>query len=154
MADEIKAEYEKLRKKYNSLPEYNKLNAEFEVANIDYPNFLLREIRHKICDKIVDFAKIFEDLITAESFVNMHELKAFVSEDRKKIFDLFRELMKINRQAFVLRLTEDDKANAKFIGDALQRWLQLKKEILPVLEKLESAWDSDIDIKQKLTYFG
>ena len=120
MADEIKAEYEKLRKKHNSLPDYNKLNDEFEIANIDYPNFLLREIRHKMCDKIVDFAKIFEELITAESFVNMHELKAFVSDDKKKIFDLFRELMKINRGSLLLRLTEDDKANAKFIGDALQ----------------------------------
>ncbi|HIH42153.1 TPA: hypothetical protein HA246_00750 [Candidatus Woesearchaeota archaeon] len=154
MADEIKAEYEKLRKKYSSLPDYNKLNDEFEIANIDYPNFLLREIRHKMCDKIVDFAKIFEELITAESFVNMHELKAFVSEDKKKIFDLFRELMKINRSSLLLRLTEDDKANAKFIGDSLQQWIQLKKEILPVLQKLESAWDNDIDIKQKLTYFG
>ncbi len=154
MTDEIKTIYEKLRKKYAVLPDYQKLNNEFEISNIDYPNFLLREIRHKICDKIVDFAKIFEDLITAESFVNMHELKAFVSEDKKKIFDLFKKLMKINRESLLLRLTEDDKTNAKFIRDALQRWLHLKKEILPVLQRLESAWDSDIDITQKLTYFG
>ena len=154
MTDEIKPIYEKLRKKYAVLPDYQKLNNEFEISNIDYPNFLLREIRHKICDKIVDFAKIFEELITAESFVNMHELKAFVSEDKKKIFNLFRELMKINRGSLLLRLTEDDRTNAKFIEDALQTWLQLKKEILPVLQKLESAWDNDIDITQKLTYFG
>ncbi|MBI2136480.1 hypothetical protein HYU06_05395 [Candidatus Woesearchaeota archaeon] len=154
MTDEIKPIYEKLRKKHTVLPDYQKLNNEFEISNIDYPNFLLREIRHKICDKIVDFAKIFEELITAESFVNMHELKAFFSDDKKKIFDLFRELMKINRESLLLRLTEDDRTNAKFIEDALQRWLQLKKEILPVLQRLESAWDNDIDITQKLTYFG
>ena len=154
MADEIKAEYEKLRKKHTGLPEYNKLNDDFEISNIDYPNFLLREVRHKMIEKIIDFAKVFEDLITAESFVNMHELKAFVSEDRKKIFDLFKELMKINREALALRLVEDDKINAKFIAETFQKWQLLKKEINPTLQKLKSAWDTDIDIKQKLTYFG
>ena len=47
----IKEEYEKLKEKHN-LPDFKEINNEFEITTIEKEEFLLREIRRKIYEKI------------------------------------------------------------------------------------------------------
>ena len=41
----VKEEYETLKKKYSNLPNYDKLDFEFEISSIEKPQFLLRRIK-------------------------------------------------------------------------------------------------------------
>ncbi len=55
----IKEEYEKLKHK---LPEFNRLNEEFEISRVESEykkEFLLRDIRRKINDKLIFFFCLF-----------------------------------------------------------------------------------------------
>ena len=53
---EIKTLYQSLAKKHN-LPDYDKINNEFEIATIEHTAFLLREIRKKISEKVELYKK-------------------------------------------------------------------------------------------------
>ena len=44
----VKKEYDVLKKKYN-LPDFEALDKEFEISTIEKPDFLLRNIKKKIC---------------------------------------------------------------------------------------------------------
>jgi len=154
MAGEVKKEYGIIRKTHSKLPEYSKLNHEFEISTLEASEFLLRDIRNRITDKLSDFAKILENLINADTFIGLHEIKNFQEDSKKYTFDIFSQIMQIIRKSALLRLNEDDKDNAQFISDIFREWQDIKKPLTQLLHKVESAWKEDNNIKQKLEYFG
>jgi hypothetical protein len=154
MADEVKKEYNAIRKTYSKLPEYNKINSEFEISTLEASEFILRDIRTQMTDKLSDFAKIIEGIITADSFTSLHEIKSFLPKDKKDAFDIFGRIMLINRKAVSLRVDENDKENSHFIVETFREWQEIKEILSPLLNKIEDAWKEDNTKKQKLEYFG
>ena len=85
---DIKQEYNILKHK---LPNFNELDREFEIssANIKDKNFLLRNIRRRINDKVIFYCRLIEGLIypSTNNIISMFELKSFNEQEKENISD-------------------------------------------------------------------
>ena len=66
---------------------------------------------------------------------------------RKHIMHSYRELMG-------LELLNDEKASAQFIKEFVAEWPQIKKSLLPFVEKLKLVWKEPRKDKERLEYLG
>ena len=152
---EIKKTYAGLASKYK-LPDFDALNNAFEISTIEHDDFLLREIRRKIADKIEFYTHMLESILQpdAASVINMHEYRAFDETRKKALFTLYKELMFFFRTALVLECALDDKKEAAFIIDVVNKWPLFKKEFANVVEQLKNSWTVDTDVSEDLEYLG
>ena len=58
----LKENYEKLRKKYN-LPEFDKLDDEFEIRKIDYDLNLVREIKRLVSSRLLYISDLLDPIL-------------------------------------------------------------------------------------------
>jgi hypothetical protein len=152
---EIKKEYEKLMKKYN-LPEFSKIENELELSSIEKPFFLIRQIRRRLTEKLIFFAKILDGILypNSGSLVSMHESKAFSDEEKNRMLDLYKKIMVFERKLAKLDVCPDDKKEAESINLVLNNMGDIKSEIMKIAEKIEFCWKKeDKELKEKI-YFG
>src|SRR3989344_2810816 len=102
---DIKAAYAKLAKKYK-LPDYEALNQEFEIETLEDTDFLLRNVRTKISEKMEFCIKLLTSILQPEqNITDLQECKMFSDEQKKKIYLLYKNLMVQMRSAGVLSMT-------------------------------------------------
>lgn len=152
--ENIKKDYEILRKKY-SLPDFDSLNNEFEVFSIENKQFLLKEIRRKIIEKLDAYAKILESLLQPDtaSLSAMHECRFIEDKEKEDIYKNYKRLMIIDRNSIISSLG-NEKEEAEFIKSSFEEWLRLKKDIGPIMKKIKSTWEKEADVKEELGYLG
>lgn len=143
----LKKHYEVLRKKY-LLPEFSKLNQEFEIEKIQEreTELLLKEIRHCVSDRIASFLHFLELFLNptmAPVFV-LNAIKAISEKDKELIEKLYREFASIELFSVTLDTSYNEKKEAAFIKDTFKKWQSLK----PELEKF-SAFLMKISPKQE-----
>lgn len=150
----IKKEYEKLKKKF-SLPNYDEVNNELEISSIETEDFLLRQIRRKISERIDSIIDPLGSLLqpSAESMIDMHECKFFDDKDKKKMIDIYKKLMILSRQALEADIEHDDNADAVLIKDFFKEWNILKKDVVAFMKKMKLCWEKETEIEEKLEYF-
>ena len=154
MDKSIRDMYDKEKKKFN-LPDYDNLDFEFEISNIEEGYFIIREIRRKISDKLETFIKLLEDVLQPETTVaNLHECNFFDEEEKEKIFKLYSKLMRLNRKSLCLGLNPDDKEEAEFISNVFSEWESIKKDVTHVLTKMKESWEKEAEAKENPQYFG
>ncbi|MBW2966112.1 hypothetical protein KY342_03340 [Candidatus Woesearchaeota archaeon] len=150
----IKEEYNKLKEKYN-LPEFSDVDNEFEISIIEHEEFLLREIRRKITEKMEDYIKVLERILQPETVLSeMYECKIFTDEEKDVFFKLFRRLMFFDRLSVETSIDENDKKSAEFINDFWKDWGNIKKELSDFIKKLKEGWLKETKIKEELGYLG
>ncbi|MBW2995729.1 hypothetical protein KY332_00345 [Candidatus Woesearchaeota archaeon] len=150
----IKEKYKELSKKYK-LPSFNEINNEFEVSGIEKEDFLLREVRRKIVEKIEIYSDLLHIFLHPEaSLCEMFECRAFTDEEKDKIFNVYKKLMFFNRYSIEVSIDEDNEKTAKFIKDVWKDWKDIKENILPTVKKVKGSWLKEIDIKEELRYLG
>lgn len=150
----LKQEYSNLKYK---LPKFDDLDYEFEIslANIKNKEFLLRNIRRRINDKIILFCRIIENLIypNQNNLITMFELKSFSEEEKDNMLKLYKRLMKFERKSLILDVNPDDKEDFEYINNVYRLWKEFKDEILKITEKMERSWGIE-DKPLKDVYFG
>ncbi|MBD3354707.1 hypothetical protein GF361_01835 [Candidatus Woesearchaeota archaeon] len=152
---DMQKKYEKLKKKYR-LPSFDDINNEFEISSIDNDDFLLREIRRKISEKIEAYTKFLEEqaLQPSTDVANMYEFKVFDDEERREIFNIYKRLMFFSRFSIEAGLYENDEKTAEFIKSVLDEWKEIKKKIMKFIVKVKKSWMEEKDIKEDLGYMG
>lgn len=146
--------YKELKEKH-SLPDYNSLNQEFEISSIEEEDFLLRNIRKKILEKIDFTLSIMDDILHPESgFSSYKESGAFSESDRNKIIEMYKRLMFFKRSSTELSFDDSDELNAKFINDFMGEWPKMKETSLVFVRKLKESWQKDILKKEIVGYLG
>lgn len=152
----VKEAYNKIKKKYTVLPDYDDLNIEFEIGNIDSEEFLLRDIRRKITEKFNDFMNRLANILQPEgiSIFEFYEFDCLTKDEKAELFNVFKELRFQYRRFINLDLILDYKKEAEAIRDALKFWKNFRKKILPYFESLEQCWTRDYDEKEILKYLG
>ena len=149
----IEESYERLRKEHK-LPEFDSLNNEFEISIIDSEEFLVREIRRKITEKICFFTDIIGGVINTESSASaMLELGNITEEDIKKGFSVYRKLMYWERYSAELSALSDDNKEAEFIRKFYEEWIVLKMDIATTISKIKETWKMS-DEKKSEAYFS
>lgn len=150
----IQEQYEKLAKKY-SLPDYSKLDNDFEISTLDSDDFLLREVRRKIFDKFDKFAKILETILQPDAIISdMQECHAFNDSQKTKIYEMFKKLMYFKHLSTETAIEETDELSAEFISGAFDEWQKMKPELKETLKVLRECWKKDTSIHEVLNYMG
>ncbi len=152
----LKKEYEKFRRKYK-LPEFSLLNQEFEVEKIQEKetDFLLREIRRAINDKIAAFLRFFELFLNPQNapvFI-LSILRTLTHRDKEIIEKIYHELVNSELSSISLDIVYDERKEADFIKRISKRWQDLKpdlKDFIHIIEKIKTKEKA----KKKRSYFG
>jgi hypothetical protein len=153
---EIKKQYEPLRKKYKLLS-FDDMNKEFEIEKVQEreTDFLLREVRRAVSEKIVAFLKfleLFMNPASAPLFVLL-SLKNIGPDQKEKIEELYKELVEIELSSVALDLDYKEIEEAKFILRVVKRWKEVKKDLTSVFSEIEKIHSKDLDKKTK-NYYG
>ncbi|UZE93895.1 MAG: hypothetical protein IB618_03990 [Candidatus Pacearchaeota archaeon] len=152
----LKKEYEKYRKKYK-LPRFSELNQEFEIEKIQEKEteFLLREIRRAISDKIAAFLRFFELFLnptTAPVFI-LALLKTLNVRDKELVEKIYHNLVAFELTAITLDIVYNEKKEAEFIRYIFKKWQGFKKELIEFSRVIERTKTKAREKKRK-SYFG
>lgn len=151
----VEKKFEKLQKLY-SLPVWKELDHEFEVHTIENDNFLLREIIKKMDDRLDSFTQLIENILSpdAGSLSDICEVRCFSESDKTKFFELFKKLKFFRLLFYETNLTRDEKKEAHAINDFFGAWVDLKKELIPIVSELQSCWIKESEPEELNEYFG
>lgn len=151
----VKAEYEKLAKKYK-LPSYDEVNSELEISDIESEDFLLRHIRKKVADRVEAMASVIGSILqpSADSLADMHECRFFDDKDKGTLVDIYKKLMIFDRAAIEADIRQEEPADAALIAEFFKELAGIKKDILPFMEKMKTCWKKETEIEENLEYFG
>jgi len=152
---DIEKEYNEVRKKYG-LPEYSQLNNEFEISCIDKEEFILRQIRRKIVEKMEFFSDILEGILQPDtaSLAEMYECRIFDDDEKSKAMHIFKRLMLIQKESIEAAVENSQQLNADFINKSFKEWLSLKKDLKQIIKKIIESWGKESEMEEKLGYFG
>jgi|TARA_B100000315_G_scaffold75934_1_gene69464 hypothetical protein len=155
MVNEIEAEYNKLSKKYK-LPKFREIDEEFEISSLESPKFLIRIILRKIAEKLEFYIDVIGNLVQpdASSLSSMYEVRYFSDDEKNDMHNLFKKLMKVDRNILGVMLKNDEKQQAEFLNKFFNNWSDTKKELLKFIEKMEDSWEKQSTIEEDTAYFG
>ena len=155
MVNEIEKEYNKLSKKFK-LPKFKEIDSEFEISTLESPSFLIKNTLRKIEEKLGFYIDLIGSLVhpDASSLSNMYEVRYFSEDEKNEIYNLFKKLMKVDRNIVEVVLKNDEKAQADFLNKFFIEWLNIKKELLVYIEKMKESWGKQSTIEEDLGYFG
>lgn len=154
--ENLKKDYVKIQKKYN-LPSFEELNQEFHIekaAEIE-TDILVREIRKFVADKLGGYLRFTETLLNptnAPMFV-FSIIKIMGVEDKKKVADIYKELVQNEINLIELDTAFSEKKEAEFIKESYKLWKKISKEILSLLDSVKKNWDNKFETNNK-GYFG
>lgn len=128
----LKKEYLVFEKKYK-LPKFHDLNVEFEVEKLQghETEFLLREIRRNMTDKIAAFLKFFELFLNPQAaplFI-LSALKSTSSVEKDKIEKIYKKIVALEIKSISLDISYEEKREADFIKNTYESWQSLKSEL-------------------------
>ncbi len=152
----LKKEYERFHKKYK-LPEFSELNQEFEIEKLQEKEteFLLREIRRAISDKIAAFLRFFELFLNPQAapvFI-LAVIKTLNNKDKIIIEKIYHTLVNFELTSIILDIDYNEKKEAEFIKHIFKKWQGLKielKEFSVIIEKRQKREKE----KRRKSYFG
>lgn len=152
----IKEEYEKLKKKCKSLPNYNNVEFEFEISSIEKDGFLCRRILERVVDRIEYLQKILEGILQPDtnSFSSMYECYCFNEEEKKHILEVYKKLMVLYREGLELIIEMDEKKQVEFICKVTKDWKEYRKKVTEKIKKLKGCWLETKEYKEILQYMG
>ncbi|MAH32854.1 hypothetical protein CL615_00505 [archaeon] len=155
MTSEIEQEYNNLSKKY-SLPAFKEIDKEFEISSLEDTSFLLRNTLRKISEKLEFYTNMLNDLLQPDtsSLSSMHEISFFTEEEKNDIYQIFKQLMKLNRNITELILEADEDKTAQFLNSFFTEWLEIKKVLISCTNKMKKSWEKETTMEQELGYFG
>ncbi|MCX6742035.1 MAG: hypothetical protein NTX24_02565 [Candidatus Pacearchaeota archaeon] len=138
----FKKQYEPLRKKYK-LPSFDDLNKEFEIEKIQEreTDFILREIRKGVGEKVGAFLRFFEAVlnpVVAPAFI-MAALKNFSNSDKEAIKENYQSLVEIELKSIKLDINYNEKTEAQFITQTFKTWQEIKPSLKVVIDSLSKV---------------
>lgn len=154
--EKIKKQYEPFKRKYK-LPEFSKLNEEFEIEKIQEKetDFILREIRRAISDKVAAFLRFFELFVNPQAapvFV-LTSLKNLTSKEKEIIERSYKELVELELAAVSLDISYNEAKEAQAILRAIKKWQELKPDLEEVTAAILRVQQKRGEKKEK-SYFG
>ena len=154
--EELRGAYDGIRKKYD-LPDFKILNEDFGIEKIadSETEVLIREVRKFIVDKLANYMRFIESILNpsnAPIFI-FSIIKLLDAEDKKKLEEIYKEMMKSEVKFIELDLEFNEEKEADFIKDAYNFWQIVKKDLLKITGKISGRWDEKAEVNSK-GYFG
>jgi len=154
--ENLKRDYEKLRKKY-ALPGFKQLNEEFEIEKIaeHETDFVLREIRKHMMDKLIAYLRFIEMLLNPSNapIFFFALVKGMTAGDKKLLDNLYERLGEFEIDVIALDCRYDEKEEADFINKVVLKWKGIADDMLTLSETLKRNWKQKSG-KNERGYFG
>ena len=153
---ELKKQYSVYEKKYK-LPSFKKLCEDFDIERVAErdTDYLLREIRKVVVDKVVSYLRFFELLINPGNaplfFLVM--VKGMNGNDKKLVENIYFKLVSFEIQVIVLDIEYSEKAEAEFLIKMFNEWQFVKDDMKSFSEIVVRNWNSKGERRDK-GYFG
>ena len=153
---DLKKDYKKFQEKYK-LPSFNELNEDFHIEKVseNETDFLLREIRKFMSERIFNYLRTVETLINpanAPMFV-FSVVKTLNQEDKNKLTEIYKELARNEIKLFAIDAEYSEKKEADFIKESFNSWQKIKKDLVKILMSIEKNIDLKSDSNHR-KYFG
>ena len=154
--EDLKKEYLKLQQKYE-LPSFEELNNDFQIekASENETDFLLREIRKLIAERLFNYLRFIESLLNpigVPMFV-YSIIKTLDVKDKDNLTEMYKKLAKKEVDLLELDIASTEEKEVEFIKDSYKLWQEIKKDILEVVEAIKKNWDTKVEADKK-DYFG
>jgi len=155
--DKVKKEFSVFEKKHK-LPKFDKLNEDFDIERIaeKETDFLLREIRKTIADKILAYLRFLEILINPANGGPMFFfmiVKGLNVNDKTLVEETYKKIAKYELDAIALDNRYDEKAEAVFINKVCGEWKDVKDDIDKLVSIMKESWEKETEKNDK-GYFG
>jgi hypothetical protein len=154
--EELKENYKKIEKEYN-LPSFNELNKEFSIEKVSEieTDFLIREIGRVMAEKLSNYLRFVEMIlnpVNAPMFI-FSLVKSLGEDERRILSNIYKDLTKIELNLIELDVSFSEKKEADFINNSYKTWMNIKKDLLIIIEKIKSSLDNRYENSNK-GYFG
>lgn len=144
MLEQLKEKYEQKKIDYG-LPTFQEMTEEFEIEKVSEKEteFVLREIRRTILEKVSAYMHLFESIInpSSGSLLIFSVLKNIDEEAKKEIKEIYKKLAKIQIISMRLDTIYNEKEEAEFIIQVYKDWGKLKYPIFKLFEKFDKDFD-------------
>ncbi|MBI5149112.1 hypothetical protein HZA33_05520 [Candidatus Pacearchaeota archaeon] len=154
--EKLKQDYVKLKSKYR-LPEFDKLNRDFEVEKVSEreTDYLLRELRKVIAEKEIAVLRFLEMLLNPSNapFFIFTVIKNLSASDKKVIEKIYSAICEFEISAVALDLIYDEKKEAEFIKNAVKKWDSMQDDLEEFSDLIYRAYKASGE-KSKKDYFG
>ena len=147
--------YDGLKEKYG-LPELEAIAEDFDIEKLydKEHDFLVREIRRAINEKVSAYLQLLETLINPSSppmFV-FSILKNISDEDKVVIRDIYKKLSFVQIEVMKLDTVYKEDAEVEFVNNTFKMWQSLKPKLYILIENFEANFESG-DTLRKTSYF-
>lgn len=152
----IKDAYEALCKRLKGLPEFDVLDQEFEISQLEDEQFLLRAIKKRMQERLDDLACMLGDIVHPgqETVSLMHEWRFFDAKEKKALYQVFRKLKFFIRSFDEADLMQQEEHDVKLVAEVSHAWKELREKCIPYATRLKEAWTKEEGVKEELGYFG
>ena len=133
------------------------MNEDFHIEKVseNETDFLLREIRKFMSERIFNYLRTVETLINpanAPMFV-FSVVKTLNQEDKNKLTEIYKELARNEIKLFAIDVEYSEKKEANFIKESFNSWQKIKKDLVKILTTIEKNIDLKSDSNHR-KYFG
>jgi hypothetical protein len=154
--EDFKKNYREIQGKYG-LPSFEELNVFFNIekAAENETDFILREIRRIIADRLFNYARFVESLlnpVNVPMFV-FSVVKILGAKEKEDLTEIYKKLAKREIDLIALDVGSTEEKEAKFIMDSFELWKDIKEDFLRIIEMVKKNWDTDVE-EGKKDYFG
>ena len=153
---ELKERYAEIQQKYD-LASFDDMNHDYHIERLCEleTDYLIREIRKFISDKLQNYAKFIENLLnpTNASMFIYSVIKTLNEEDKKVLVSVFKKLTRWEVELIDLDLEFLEEKEAKFVREFSKDWQETKKDLHKILDSIKTNWDKEIE-KNSKAYFG
>jgi hypothetical protein len=154
MKTDAEEKYRRMQEKFD-LPHISDLKNKFklnidEVENID-------QLRTEISDQLFSMTeKVIEHVMACnESYCCLFEQDMVTSDERTKLFELYKKIQVLKWENNLLIMKHDDKKTVEWIKKTWDLWNnEIEDEVTKICKKLSTSW-SDLHFKtEKTQYHG
>ncbi len=149
---ELKKKYEQYMMKYK-LPSFADLNRDFEVERVyeRETDFLMREIRKVMMDKVLGYLRFVELLLnpTNAPLFFFGLIKSMGQDDRKALEKIYAKLGEFEIDVIALDNDYSDEKEAAFMKKVFKEWQEIKSDLKGVVGSLRSGWNQKTIPKEK-----
>lgn len=151
---ELKKKYADLSKKYD-LPDFDKLNLDFEIDKLDRDSdMLLRVVRKMMMEKLVNSVNFLEMLLNPGNSPRMYlpYIKSMSVVDLNLIDDLYTKLSKLTLSSLELEIESSEVKEAELIKKSFDEWNFLKTDFKKLIGSIRKP--RTVVGKKERSYFG
>lgn len=140
--DLVKEKYAELCKKYE-LPDFEKINQEFELEAIDLKKsgIFINAIIRVIHSRLQQFLGYLDQFLVPQpsSAFTIFIFKGLTSENRKKILDLYKEIAILYQYSLKIILSEENE-KVEFINHLWKKYPCIKSQFIIIVDELKDIF--------------